>query len=114
MKKTKKELIDSIISQVLELGAMVQDDAEKIKTLSEKKVSKAAPGATGGLRFLINSEKYFDSPKQLGEIIERLKQEGRHYSKQTISMGLLSLVRERLLVRLRNSDDKNWNYVTRK
>lgn len=70
-------------------------------------------GATGGLRLLVDEGK-LDSPKQRSEIIELLKQEGRHYSRETISMGLLSLVRERVLTRMRAKNSKKWEFVKRK
>ncbi len=70
-------------------------------------------GATGGIRWLVEEGK-LDSPEQLSEIMEFLRQEGRHYSRPTISMGLLNLVRERVLTRFHDKGDKNWKYVIRK
>lgn len=116
MKKDPKQLAENIITQVLELaelaGVKIESKSVKIKH-DGKETKKDASGATGGLRVLI-SEGYFDNPKQLPEIIERLKQEGRHYSNATISMGLLNLVRERILTRFRDKGDKKWKYATRK
>jgi hypothetical protein len=116
MEKDPKKLAESIIAQVLELaeltGTKVKIKSTKIRHNAGGN-KKDTSGATGGIRILV-SEGYFDEPKQLPAIIERLKQEGRHYSNATVSMGLLNLVRERVLIRFRDKGDKKWKYVIRK
>jgi hypothetical protein len=86
--------------------------SEKVveKTASEE---KSRSGATGGLRSLVDAGK-LDTPRTASEIIEFLKQEGRHYSKPSVSMGLLNLVRERILTRFKEKEDKNWKYAVRR
>jgi hypothetical protein len=74
---------------------------------------KSRSGATGGLRSLVDDGK-LDSPKTASEIIEFLKQSGRHYSKPSVLMGLLNLVRERVLTRFTEKGVKNWKYVIRR
>ncbi|MDD4902146.1 MAG: hypothetical protein PHE24_03340 [Patescibacteria group bacterium] len=117
MKKDPKELAENIIALVMELAELAAGGNGKVIAIKTKHSlkgnGKETSGATGGLRVLID-EGYFDTPKQLPEIIERLKQEGRHYSNATISMGLLNLVRERVLTRFRDKGDKKWKYVIRK
>ena len=116
MEKDVKKLTENIISQILELaelaGANIKVKPNKTQH-SIKETKKDTSGATGGLRILVD-EGYFDDPRQLPAIIERLKQEGRHYSNATISMGLLNLVRERILIRFRDKGDKKWKYIIRK
>jgi len=116
MKKNPKELVENIIALVSELAELAGGETETRPARtprSHRDTRKDTSGATGGLRVLVD-EGYFDSPKQLPEIIERLKQEGRHYLNATISMGLLNLVRERVLTRFRDKGDKKWKYVVRK
>lgn len=115
MNNKAKELTNNIIAQIYELAELtgVSMKEQVNNTIHKIEKKKDMTGATGGLRFL-KDEKYFDSPRQLPETIERLKQEGRHYSNATISMGLLALVRERLLTRFREKGDNNWKYVIRK
>jgi len=116
MRKDPKQLAENIIALVSELTNLAGGKLETrpIKTShSPGDRRRDTSGATGGLRVLVD-EGCFDSPKQLPEIIERLKQEGRHYSNATISMGLLNLVRERVLTRFRDKGDKKWKYVIRK
>ena len=116
MKKNAKQLVDSIIAQTIELaelsGVNVKTPIAKIQHNQENS-RKGTSGATGGLRILVN-EGYFNVHKQLSEIIEKLKQEGRPYSNATISMGLLNLVKERVLMRFRDNGDKKWKYIIRK
>jgi len=114
MEEKAEELAAKIITLVEELASLVKGTGGKAKSKSKSGLQANAPkGATGGIRFLI-SEGYFDEPKQLAEVVSQLKREGRHYPKQTISMGLLNLVRERLLVRLEEEGSKNWKYVVRR
>lgn len=82
--------------------------AEKIKS-----PEKDRSGATGGLRSLVDEGK-LDSPRTASEIIDLLKQDGRHYSKPSVLMGLLNLVRERVLTRFKEKEEKNWKYVIRR
>jgi hypothetical protein len=80
------------------------------KTVSDE---KSRSGPTGGLRALIDAGK-LDTPLAASEIIDCLKQEGRHYARPSVMMGLLSLVRERVLSRMKEKEDKNWKYVVRR
>ncbi|MDP2947458.1 MAG: hypothetical protein Q8N88_05070 [Nanoarchaeota archaeon] len=109
----QKEINRQIFKRLdkLESSVFGGDSQKEIKLPKDN--AKKFKGATGGLRVLVD-EDYFNNPKQLPETIERLKQEGRHYSNATISMGLLSLVRERVLTRFRDKGDKKWKYVIRK
>lgn len=114
MKKTPDQLVEEILALVSELAEMAgHKNHLSLKQPTALKPQKEKSGATGGIRILID-ETYLDTPRLLPEIIERLKQEGRHYSNATISMGLLNLVRERVLTRFRDNDKKGWKYVVRK
>lgn len=116
MKKDPKQIAEDIIALVSELvelaGGKIEMAQVKIQH-SPKNSQRNTSGATGGLRILIE-DGHFNSPRQLLEIIERLMQEGRHYSSAAISMGLLNLVKERVLTRFRDRGDKKWKYVIRK
>lgn len=116
MEKDPKQLAENIIALVSELAELAGGKIETrlVRTQhSPRGNRKNMSGAIGGLRILID-EGYFGNSKQLPEIIERLKQEGRHYSNATISMGLLNLVRERILIRFHDKGDKKWKYIIRK
>lgn len=116
MNKDPKKIINEIFQLVTELGDLAGVKNTKVKKpVFEKSLAKEqkTSGATGGLRTL-TKEGYMDTPRILPEIIERLKEDGRHYSNATISMALLSLVRERVLMRFRDKGKKIWKYVIRK
>ncbi|MEK7637217.1 MAG: hypothetical protein AAB402_02360 [Patescibacteria group bacterium] len=116
MKKDPQIIAKQINTLVIELASLAGVPATHRSVgvhKTPKSQNKDMSGATGGIRLLVEEGK-IDSPKQLTEIIEFLRQEGRHYSRSTISMGLLNLVRERVLTRFRDKDDKNWKYVVRK
>jgi hypothetical protein len=116
MKKDPQKIVEEINILVSELAALAGVRNSKIATRTKKSSSKGekdTSGITGGIRLLIDEGK-LNSPKQLPEIIEFLKQAGRHYSSQSISMGLLNLVRERTLTRFREKGVKSWKYVIRR
>jgi hypothetical protein len=115
MKRDPKTIAREIISLVSQLAALAgphTDDARKQMTPSGLQ-KKGKTGPVGGVRFLIQDGK-LDSPKSSAEIIELLKQEGRHYPRKTVLVGLLRLVRERALTRLKENGEENWKYVIRR
>jgi hypothetical protein len=116
MKKDPQKLVEQINLLVSELAGLagvpkINQDIQKERSSGKKE--KNTSGATGGIRMLVNEGK-LDSPKQLPEIVEFLRQEGRHYAVQSISMGLLNLVRERVLTRFRDKGAKSWKYAVRR
>lgn len=114
--KRIKEIAGQLLALSNELATLVGDEGASRTKIAPKKelaINKSKSGATGGLRTLID-EGRLDTPKQRSEIIELLKQDGRHYSRETISMGLLNLVRERVLTRIRAKTSKKWEFVKRK
>lgn len=111
MKKTPKEIAGEINALVDELVRLAEEKGRE--SSGAKKIVKEAVGATGGLRSLV-AEGYFDQPRELAPTMERLRQDGRHYPRATTAMGLLALVRERILTRFRGKDNKNWQYAKRK
>ena len=114
MNKDPKKIVEQIFALVTELAEMTGQKKIQVSMVSTKSFPKEkTAGTTGGIRVLA-SEGYLDNPRLLPEIIERLKQEGRHYSNAAISMGLLNLVRERVLTRFRDKGQKTWKYVIRK
>jgi hypothetical protein len=117
MQRTPEQISAEIIDLVSELAKLAGGKVEKGSlTRSDgpsPKEEKDMSGATGGIRMLIDEGK-LDSPKKLPEVVDLLKQEGRHYSSPTVSMGLLNLVRERVLTRLKDAGEKNWKYAVRR
>ncbi len=113
MNKDPQKIVEQIFSLVTELAEMTGNKITLPKSSNKPLPKEKMSGTTGGIRGLVD-EGYLDDPKLLPEIIERLKQEGRHYSNAAVSMGLLNLVRERVLTRFRDKNKKIWKYVIRK
>lgn len=116
MKKDPQQIAQQIIDLVSELAALAGAPQSQTPVAEKKAVvkpEKETSGATGGVRVLVNEGK-LNTPKELPEILELLRQEGRHYPSQNVSMSLLNLVRERVLTRLREKGGKKWKYVIRK
>jgi hypothetical protein len=116
MKRDPKTITEEIINLVSELAALAgvpisEHTAQLKKPSSSGKKDKS--GATGGIRLLIETGK-MDSPKQMPEITELLRQEDRYYPRQNVAMALLNLVREKVLTRLREGGEKKWKYVVRR
>lgn len=99
------------------LDQLVAVTGEKPSSKSVQKVMVSSPttkkGASGALAILIN-EGFFDSPKNLSMIMDKLKEIGRYYPQTSISMNLLNLTKRREFTRLEDKDTKNWLYVIKK
>ena len=116
------QIIQSIRISLGELEGHISLDSEKAaplgkRSLARKRQSVDYTGASGGIRMLIEEERYFKEPKSLPEVVVRLRQEGFNYRRNTISMALLRAVRNRILVRLPiegPSSNEKWVYVIRK
>ncbi len=107
MKKRPSEIAEQIISLVNELVEMAGHPTTVKLQKKEKK------GAVGALNLLID-ESFFDNPQPLTEVINKLQEMGRHHPKSTVAMGLLNLTRSRVLVRIKNTKTKKWEYVMRR
>jgi len=78
------------------------------------KVDTSPPrGALGAINMLIE-EKFFDTPKEISAVIEKLKEVGHYHKSTAIAMNLLNLTKKRILNRFKNKKTKNWEYVIRK
>ena len=97
-----------------ELVTMVEDKPTSKSTSKHQIVKVVAPkGASGALAMLMN-EGFFDTPKDISTIMEKLKEIGRYYPQTSVSMNLLNLTKRRTFNRLKDKETKNWLYVLRK
>ncbi|SRR6266446_10670732 len=74
------------------------------------KAGKRLPSATDAILEL-NEEGFFDKPKALADIKEKLADQGMIYPLTTLSGVVLGLVRRRKLGRVKQ--DGRWSYVSR-
>jgi len=110
------------MSEKDELKKILKNHEERItkleKLLSVSKTSKIAKsnnysGLTGGIQFLIDN-KFFNNPKELNEIVSKLKEEGYHYGKAPIAKALSVGFTNKKKILSRFKEDKNFKYVIRK
>lgn len=102
-----KGLVDELVALSSENSV---NNSKKEKTLSLTSNHKGASGAL----VMLTDEGFFDSPRSIAVIMDKLKEVGRHYPQTTVSMNLLNLVKRRTFTRLMDKETKNWLYVLRK
>lgn len=81
------------------------------KAKTADKPSRRLPSATDAIQEL-NEEGFFDKPKGLADIKEKLADQGMIYPLTTLSGVVLGLVRRRKLGRVKQSGGR-WSYVSR-
>ena len=114
MTRNPKTILSEIKALVNELETMIGGVSPTYKTNSKQSFSTTTPkGALGAITMLID-EGFFDTPKEISQIMEKLKQIGHYHKRPAISMNLLNLTKRRVLNRFKNKETKNWEYVVRK
>jgi hypothetical protein len=113
MAKRAEELVAQIKKLVDELDALSHKRVPLIEHGANQKNTSSKKGAAGAISMLIE-EGFFNSPKDLQAVLERLKEIGRYYTKGLVSMNLLNLTRRRVMNRIKEGDNKNWKYVIRR
>lgn len=109
---TKKTRADELVTQINKLV----DELATLSTITtsshKQKIPSGKDGAAGAISMLID-EGFFDSPKDLQSVLQKLKEIGRYYSRPLISMNLLNLTKRRVFNRLKEGK-QSWQYVLRK
>ena len=101
-----KDLVDKLAA--LSLGGPI-----KKETIRKRETTSVPKGAIGALTVLAE-EGFFDAPKDISTIMEKLSEIGRYYPQTAVSMNLLNLNRRRIFNRFRDKNTKKWLYVLRK
>jgi len=112
MEKNVQKIVNQINELVDELAQIAISSPIK-KSSGKHKIANRTKGAVGGLNILID-EGYFDKPKDLSSILNKLQEIGRYYPRPSIAMNLLNLTKRRMLTRIRNKNSKSWQYVIHK
>lgn len=112
--KNPKLIISEIKSLLDQLGSSFGVDPVHGQGVNKIKIGTSLPkGALGAINMLIE-EKFFDAPKEISAIIEKLKEMGHYHKPTAVAMNLLNLTKRRTLNRFKNKKTKNWEYVIRK
>ncbi|MCD4670163.1 MAG: hypothetical protein K8S14_06935 [Actinomycetia bacterium] len=102
-----KDLLDELS------GSFGVDLSRDKKTKLKIKSTASQKGALGAINMLID-EKFFDTPKEISKVMEKLKEIGHYHKSTTIGMNLLNLTKRRDLNRFKSKETKNWEYVIRR
>ena len=109
-----KIIISEIKKLLDELGGSLGIKTDHSQITKKTKVDTSSPrGALGAINMLIE-EKFFDTPKEISAVIEKLKEVGHYHKSTAVAMNLLNLTKRRTLNRFKNKKTKNWEYVIRK
>lgn len=114
MMRATNEIIANIRKLLEELEGMTDNNSSRSSKRSANKTSAVIPkGALGAIQ-MITEEGFFDTPKEISAVLERLKEIGHYHKPTAIAMNLLNLTKRRTLNRFKNKENKNWEYVIRK
>ena len=109
-----KVIISEIKGLLDELGSSFGLKFSYSQSVNKTKASVSLPkGALGAISMLIE-EKFFNIPKEMSAVIEKLKELGHYHKSTAVAMNLLNLTKRRTLNRFKNKETKNWEYVIRK
>lgn len=112
--RNPKIIIDEIGDLLNELRNSLSFNSSCGKKISQTgKPGVLSKGALGSINMLI-SENFFDTPKEISAIMERLEEIGHYHKRTAIAMNLLNLTKRRIFNRFKNNETKNWEYVIRK
>jgi len=113
MENKAQKIAEQIKNLVDELVTVSSGGAIKKQVIKKEEGTSIPKGAIGALT-LLTEDGFFDAPKDISTIMEKLKEIGRYYPQTTVSMNLLNLTKRRIFNRLKDKDTKNWLYVLRK
>lgn len=112
MKRTTNETIAQIRELLNEL-----EEAYEMAAPLQGKVIKGAPKEKKGCMGIIErlvTDGFFETQHTVAQVVDRLEEEGQPYSKELVSMNLLSLVKSPRRILRRIKKDNNWQYILRK
>lgn len=104
------EQIKSLVDELVTMSGGVSTIKQKTQKTKPASIPKGASGALT----LLTDDGFFDTPRDISTIMEKLKEIGRYYPKTAVSMNLLNLQRRKVFSRLKNKDTKKYEYVLRK
>jgi len=113
MENKAKKIAEQIKNLVDELSSISGGVSIKKKKIQKRESIAVPKGATGALTIL-TEDGFFDIPRDIATIMEKLKEIGRYYPQTSISMNLLNLTKRRTFNRFKDKESKNWLYVLRK
>mgnify|MGYP001611250524 CR=1 FL=1 len=111
---SKAQKIAEQIKLLLDELVVLAGEKPTIKSNAKSEIVNITRKGAAGALAMLTDEGFFDSPKEISAIMEKLKEIGRHYPQTTVAMNLLNLTKRRTFNRLKDKRSKNWLYVLRK
>lgn len=111
--RDQKQIIGEIRVLLDELDGAPSTKSSPHKSIVHSEAAPSQKGALGAINMLM-TENFFDTPKEMPAVMERLKEIGHYHKRTAIAMNLLNLTKRRILNRFKNKETKNWEYVIRK
>lgn len=87
------------------------NEKKSVSKTNNRTISKTSKLTTPSLLLLFKSEKFFDQPKTLNDIVKKFDQESRTIKPNGLTLPLQKLVRNRELSRVLKNG--RWAYVKR-
>lgn len=102
--------------EIVEIKKQLENHEKRITKLEKTPTPKAKVASAKRATILnmldrLKADGFFDQPKSLAEIIEKLAEEGYHYPQSSLTAPLQRAIRKRILGRLKK--DGNWVYTKR-
>lgn len=111
--RDQKQIIGEIRVLLNELDGTPNTKSSPHKSITHSEAATSQKGALGAINMLM-AENFFDTPKEMPAVMDRLKEIGHYHKRTAIAMNLLNLTKRRTLNRFKNKETKNWEYVIRK
>lgn len=105
-----KRLLDELAISIGSPQKQVGDKKSPSKLVKSFSNTKGALGAIG----ILVEEGFFNTPREVSAVMERLKEIGHYHKRNAVSMNLLNMTKRRELNRFKNKETKNWEYVIRR
>ena len=102
--------IKDLVDQLVILSGEKSETKSSTKTVASVATKKGASGALA----MLTDEGFFNEPREISVIMEKLKEVGRYYPQPSVSMNLLNLTRRRIFTRLSDKETNKYLYVLKK
>lgn len=103
-------LLENLNEKIEKIDKKLEGDKTKSLPKKEKQLEKK-PTTLTGLIIQFKKDGFFDKPKTLKEITQKLQEQGWHYPKTSLSRPLQRLLRKREIGRV--AIKGKWAYVRR-
>jgi DNA invertase Pin-like site-specific DNA recombinase len=102
--------INGLLSQ-LEKKMESQDTGRGVYPSKPAGMAKKGPA---GLISTLLDDGFFEEPRELQAVLNKMREMGHSYSRQSIAMNLLNMTKGRILSRTKSKSTGTWQYIINK